>query len=135
MTGDARSTPSEHQANRPLSGVIKRNEQELRQYVIGEEGFISTLCRFEDELIQLEPFQRGFLRNTSRFRWVTKSRQVGFSFVTVLEALARCHLRESYTAIFVSFALDESKDRILLARQVYEDLPNEYKKKLIVDSK
>jgi phage FluMu gp28-like protein len=135
MTGDARSTPSGHQANRPLSGVIKRNEQELRQYVIGEEGFISTLCRFEDELIQLEPFQRGFLRNTSRFRWVTKSRQVGFSFITVLEALARCHLRESYTAIFVSFALDESKDRILLARQVYEDLPNEYKKKLIVDSK
>lgn len=59
----------------------------------------------------LEPYQIAFLQNRSRFRWVIKSRQVGFSFLFALEALARCHLREKHTAVFVSYNLDDAKGK------------------------
>lgn len=84
-------------------GVIKRSEDELANWLGTEAWFIGALCRYDDEPIELEPYQLAFLSNRSRFRWITKSRQVGYSFVAALEALARCHLRDGYTSVFVSF--------------------------------
>ena len=115
--------------------IVKRTEDDLAGWLGTEAGFISALCRFEDEPITLEPFQIAFLDNTSRFRWITKSRQVGYSFIVALEALARCHLRDGYTAVFVSFSQDEAKERILTARQVFEEIPTAFQKRLSVDSK
>jgi phage FluMu gp28-like protein len=77
-----------------------------------EWGFLCGLASFDDEPLQLEPYQIEFLQNRSRFRWVTKSRQVGFSFVFALEALARCHLRDKHTGVFVSYNLDDAKEKI-----------------------
>ncbi len=116
-------------------GVIKRTEDELAEWLGTEAGFISALCRFDDEPIELEPYQLAFLNNRSRFRWVTKSRQVGYSFVAALEALARCHLRDGYTSVFVSFNQDDAKEKVLVARQVFDEMPAAYQKRLIVDSK
>jgi phage FluMu gp28-like protein len=115
--------------------IVKRTEDDLANWLGTEAGFISALCTFDDEPVVLEPFQIAFLDNPLRFRWITKSRQVGYSFVTALEALARCHLRDGYTAVFVSFSQDEAKERILTARQVYEDIPTACQKRLSVDSK
>ncbi len=115
--------------------VVKRDERDLLTWVGSEEGFISALCKYEDKPINLESYQRAFLESPARFRWVTKSRQVGFSFLLSLEALARCHLRDGYTAVFVSYNMDEAKERVLLARQVYEDLPLAFQKRLVADSK
>lgn len=115
--------------------ITKRSEQELRDWVKTEVGFITTVAQYDNKPIELEPYQVEFLRDQSRFRWVTKSRQVGFSFVMALEALARCQLRSGHTSVFVSFNLDEAKDRVLLARQVFEELPTGLRKKLVVDSK
>ena len=116
-------------------GVVKQTEDDLADWLGTEVGFISTLFAFDDEPVTLEPFQVSFLENPSRFRWITKSRQVGYSFITALEALARCHLRDGYTAVFVSFSQDEAKERILTARQVFEEMPAAYQKRLSVDSK
>jgi phage FluMu gp28-like protein len=116
-------------------GVVRRSEGDLASWLATEAGFISGLCTFDGEPIVLDPPQLAFLQNRTRFRWVTKSRQVGFSFIMALEALARCHLRENHTSVFVSYSLDEAKERVLLARQVFEDLPLAYQKKLVVDSK
>ncbi len=115
--------------------VVKRTEDDLSGWLATEAGFISAFFSHDGEPVELEPFQLAFLQNRSRFRWVNKSRQVGFSFIMALEALARCHLRENYTAVFVSFNLDEAKDRVLLARQVFEEMPLAYQKRLVVDSK
>jgi phage FluMu gp28-like protein len=115
--------------------IARQSETDLCGWMATEAGFISGLCSHDGEPIVLEPFQLAFLENTSRFRWVNKSRQVGFSFLMSLEALARCHLRENYTAVFVSFNLEEAKDRVLLARQVFEEMPLAYQKRLVVDSK
>jgi phage FluMu gp28-like protein len=52
-----------------------------------------------------------------------------------LEALARCHLRDGHTSVFVSFNQNDAQEKVLAARQVYEDLPEAFKKKLVADSK
>jgi phage FluMu gp28-like protein len=116
-------------------GVVKRSEQEFADWLAEEWGFLCGLATFDDEPVELESYQVAFLRNRSRFRWITKSRQVGFSFVFALEALARCHLREKHTAVFVSYNLEDAKEKILTARQVHEELPLAYQKRLVVDSK
>ena len=116
-------------------GIVKKSEDDLAGWLATEAGFLSGLCSLDGEPLVLEPYQVAFLENRSRFRWVTKSRQVGFSFLMALEALARCHLRDSHTTVFVSYALDDAKEKVLLARQVYEELPLAYQKKLIIDSK
>ena len=115
--------------------IAKRTEEELADWLGTEAGFISALCRYDDEPIELEPYQVAFLNNRSRFRWISKSRQVGFSFVAALEALARCHLREGHTSVFVSFNQDDAKEKVLIARQVFGELPLAYQKRLSVDSK
>ena len=115
--------------------VAKRTEDDLADWLCTEAGFIGGLCRFDDEPVKLEPFQLAFLENRSRFRWITKSRQVGYSFIAALEGLARCHLRDGHTSVFVSFSQDEAKEKVLVARQVFEELPLAYQKKLVVDSK
>ena len=116
-------------------GIVKRTEEEFADWIGTEWGFAEGLLSYDDEPIALEQYQLNFLQNRSRFRWVTKSRQVGFSFLFALEALARCHLREKHTAVFVSYNLDDAKEKILVARQVHEELPLAYQKRLIVDSK
>jgi hypothetical protein len=60
---------------------------------------------------------------------------VGFSFLIALESLARCHLRREHTALVVSYNLEDAKEKILTARQIYEELPLAYQKRLTVDSK
>jgi phage FluMu gp28-like protein len=115
--------------------VSKQSEQDLRAYLSTEAGFISGLCRQNGERIRLERYQVRHLNNRAKFRWITKSRQIGFSWVLALEALARCHLRDGYTSIFVSYSQDEAKERILGARQAFEELPLAYQKRLVVDSR
>ena len=115
--------------------IVKRTEDDLADWLGTEAGFIGGLCRHDDEPIILEPYQVAFLENRSRFRWISKGRQTGYSFVAALEALARCHLRDGHTSVFVSFSQDEAKEKILVARQVFEELPLAYQKKLVVDSK
>jgi hypothetical protein len=91
-------------------GIVKRTEDELAGWLATEAGFIAGLCQYDGEPIDLESYQVAFLANRARFRWVTKSRQVGFSFLMALEALARCHLRDNHTSVFVSYALDDAKE-------------------------
>ncbi len=115
--------------------VAKRDEREFAEALGAEWSFLSALCKVDGEPLKLEPYQLDFLRNRSRFRWVVKSRQVGYSFLLGLEALARCHLRPNYTSVIVSYNLEDSKEKILVARQIYEDMPLAFQKKLVSDSK
>jgi phage FluMu gp28-like protein len=115
--------------------VGKRDPTDLAGWLSTEAGFIENLCHYDGEPVTLEPYQRRFLDNRSRFRWVTKSRQVGFSFLFALEALARAHLRDGYTAVFVSYNMADALEKTLIARQVFEEMPLAFQKKLITDAK
>ncbi len=116
-------------------GIVKRSEGDLSAWLATEVGFISTLCAYDEQPITLEPFQAELVNSRNRFRWITKARQLGYSFAMSLEALAQCHLRENHTAIFVSYNASEARARIELARQVYESIPLEFQKRLVVDTK
>jgi phage FluMu gp28-like protein len=115
--------------------IVKQTEEDLEAFVGTEWGFISALCRADGAPITPEPYQLAFWRNRARLRWVVKGRQVGFSFAIALEALARCHLRDGYTAVIISYNLADATEKILVARQVYEELPRAFQKKLVTDAK
>jgi len=115
--------------------VVKRSEQEFADWVSTETGFLTTFGNFGDEPIKFEPYQLAFLNSDAAYRCVEKSRQVGFSWMFSGEALARAHLRDQYTAVFVSYNLADAKEKIAYCQQMHEELPLEYQKKRIVDSK
>lgn len=115
--------------------VVKRSEEEFADWVASETGFLTTFGRFGDEAIKLEGYQLAFLNSDAAYRCVEKARQVGFSWLFACEALARSHLREQYTGVFVSYNLADAKEKIAYCQQVHEELPLEYQKKRVVDSK
>ena len=115
--------------------VVKRSEQEFREWAASEVGFLTAIARFDDEEIRLEPYQIQFLSTKSHYRSVEKSRQVGYSWLFAGEAIARSHLRDTHNSIFVSYNLADAKEKIAYAAQMHEELPLEFQKKKVIDSK
>ncbi len=114
--------------------VVKRTEQEFSDFLATERGFMSIFGRFNEERLKFESYQSLFLDIRARFRCVEKGRQTGFSFVFAAEQVARCHLKDSQTGVFVSYNLDDAKEKINFAKQMHEELPLEYQKKIVTDS-
>ena len=90
---------------------------------------------YNEEPLVFEAYQVAFLSSKVRYRWVEKARQVGFSFLFACEAIARCHLRDAHTAVMVSYNLEDAKEKVNYARQLAEELPLAYRKRLVTDSK
>lgn len=68
-----------------------------------------------------EHFQLHMLRDDSPFRIECKSRQIAFSWTSAAEAVANA-LLDQQDSIFVSINLEEAKEKIRYARQIYEVL-------------
>jgi phage FluMu gp28-like protein len=100
-----------------------------------ELGFLAALARFDGAPLELDNFQVRFLACRRRFRSLLKARQIGYSFVMAAEMLARAHLNARYTAICVSFNLDDAKDKITLIKLLHDELPLGYQKRICIDSK
>lgn len=114
---------------------VRRDAGELDPWASSEWGFAETFMRYRGERLRLEPYQERFLQDRSRYRFVVKARQVGYSFLFAVEALARCHLHRNFTAIFVSYNLADAVEKIAVARELYEELAGPWKKRLVTDSK
>lgn len=125
----------ETQSNSGPLIVVKRTEEEFSEWIATESGFLQGIARFDDEPLRLEPYQQAFLATRAPYRCVEKGRQVGYSFLFACEAIARSHLRETHNSIFVSYNLADSKEKIAYAAQLHEELPLEFQKKKVVDSK
>jgi phage FluMu gp28-like protein len=115
--------------------VGKRTEEDLLDWLGTELGFLSGIGMYNEEPLVFEAYQVAFLSSKVRYRWVEKARQVGFSFLFACEAIARCHLREAHTAVMVSYNLEDAKEKVNYARQLAEELPLAYRKRLVTDSK
>ena len=118
-----------------MLSIIKRDERETLDRLASELGFLVGIGRYDSQPLQFDGYQVAFLCNRTKYRWIVKARQVGFSFLFACEALARCHLRDSHTSVFVSYNLDDAKEKINYARQLHEELPLCYQKRIITDSK
>lgn len=116
-------------------GIVKRTEQEFHDWVATERGFMESFGRYSEEPLRFEVYQQAFLTTDARYRCIEKGRQTGYSWVFAVEALARAHLRDAYTGVFVSYNLADSKEKITYAAQMHEELPLEYQKKKVIDSK
>jgi phage FluMu gp28-like protein len=68
-----------------------------------------------------EFFQLAHLSDDSTFRIEDKSRQIAWSFTVAAEAIAEAIL-EKQGSVFVSINLDEAKEKIRYARQVFNNI-------------
>jgi len=59
----------------------------------------------------------------------------GFSYVYACRSLARSHLSQHHTSIFISINQEEANEKIAYSRALYESLPNSIRKKCVVDNK
>jgi phage FluMu gp28-like protein len=124
-------------APRPAAPAViaRRSPDDLVGLLGSEAGFLEGLVSVDEQRLVLEDYQHGFLGSRARYRWVTKARQVGFSTIIALEALARSHLRKNYAAHIVSFSQIEAKVKLDIARRAYESLPLGAQRRLVTDSK
>lgn len=125
--------PAKH-GTAPL-GIVKRDEYEFKQWLATERGFLTAFGSFNDEKLRFEPYQVRFLLDKSHYRCVEKSRQVGYSFLFACETTVRAHLRDVYNGIFVSYNLADAKEKIAYCQQLHDELPLDYQKRRVVDSK
>lgn len=80
-----------------------------------------------------EQFQLDHLNDDSMFRHSRKSRQIAWSFLTAMEAVAEGILTKT-SSIFVSINLQESVEKINYVRQIREALNPRYKPRLVRDA-
>lgn len=93
------------------------------------------LANINGDPIDLEVYQKAFMLNRERKRCVEKARQTGFSWIFAGESMARCHLRDTQTSIFISYNLGDAIEKVRYARELADSLPNGFRKKLVEDAK
>ena len=75
----------------------------------------------------LEPYQIRYLNDSSFFRIINKSRQIGFSTILSGEVTHAAAVRNAYKANIVSINQKEAADKIEIARNLYHSIPDSFK--------
>lgn len=75
------------------------------------------------EPLRLEQYQRDFMTAPGKYRAVNKSRQVGYSFIFGVESLTRAILDPGHTSMFVSYNLDDSKEKVSIIHKLVDSSP------------
>ncbi len=96
-------------------------------------NYIYAFMKYQNEDLYLDFWQDAFIRSKSKFTVLLKSRQTGFSFVVALKGLVKAldPARTNYTKQFVSYNLEDAKEKIRYALQFYDSIPSKYKKPLV----
>jgi len=122
-------------------GDSKSEFKDYKDWLATTSGFLEGLTN-TDEGSGLKPtilydYQKKFLNDSSRLRFVKKSRQTGFSYIFAGEGMTKSMLKHRHTGIFTSFNEDEAKEKIRYALSLYESMPMKWRKarKLVVNNK
>jgi len=132
--------------NKPPTGIVAKDPSEeldkYKEWISSIPGFIEGLTSTvgaQGTLSQtkLNDIQYFLTKNIFQFLCLNKTRQFGYSFVIAAKSLAKAMLTRKTTSIFVSYNEDESKEKIMYARELYESMPIKYKlaRKLKYDNK
>jgi len=117
--------------------IVKKtpDEGDLSAWITTAPGFIQGLTSGDNGPTKITPYQLAHLNDTHKFRIREKARGVGFSFICAAEALAKAHLKDDYTAVFISMNLEEAIEKIRYANALYESLPLRWQKKKVIDNR
>lgn len=118
--------------------IVKREptQEELHNWLGTVSGFVGALtCDMEGNPSKFYDYQQEHMENNAVFRSIDKARQVGFSYTFAAESLSKCHLKAIQTSIFISYNQEEANEKIRFAKALYDSMPTEYQKKLVVDNK
>ena len=93
------------------------------------EGLTSTITSEGPKPTILYDLQRLLidLPPKHQFVWLDKSRQIGFSFLIACRGLAKSMICRKSTSIAVSFNEEESKEKIIYARELWDSMPTKFK--------
>jgi phage FluMu gp28-like protein len=109
----------------------KIETQTLIDCLATESGYIELLSA---DKIVFEDYQRDFMDCNERFQIWLKNRQSGVSFSAAARSLARTQNLDDYTCILCSYKQDDSKEKIRYAKQIFDSLPDNYKKRKLIDN-
>jgi len=114
----------------------KDAEDIIQDWLATEAGFLEGFTTdVYSNPSKLYSYQIKYLNDRSFFIHIDKSRQTGYSYIYAGRSLARAHLTEFHTSIFISINQEEANEKIIYARGLYESLPLSVKKKIVVDNK
>ena len=111
----------------------KEEEMRLRKLLVPQVAEM-VIELYGDSLV-LQDFQKNWMSGKDRLNITAKSRRIGYSFCKAIEKLIRAHVNSNYTCQFISYCQEDAKEKIKVAREVYEFIPKEYRKELKSDSK
>lgn len=96
-------------------------------------NYIYAFVQFDMKDIQLDFWQDMFIKSKKQYTCILKSRRTGFSFATALKGIAKGMdpERSKYVKQYVSYNESDAVEKIRYAREFYDSIPKENKKKLI----
>ncbi|GHU22202.1 hypothetical protein FACS1894172_15210 [Spirochaetia bacterium] len=100
-------------------------------------NYVDGCVSLNGEPVDLDRWQELYIQDTSKFSLTLKSRQTGYSFVAALKGLVKAMdpNRFDYTRQFVSYNIEDAKEKIRYARQFYHSIPEWHKKRLKSETK
>ncbi len=90
------------------------------------------------ESFEFDWWQDRYIRHDHQFLITNKSRRIGWSFITALKGVLNAidPASTNYTKQFVSYTMEDAKEKISVAREFYMSIPDAWRsKKLVSDSK
>jgi phage FluMu gp28-like protein len=118
-----------------VAKIIKPSLAEL-EWLSTNPGYIQgTMATTEGPLI-LDDWQEDVCAYDSKFLIGLKTRQGGWSYGAIAaRALAKSQLVKNNTSVIVSINLDDAKEKIRYARELYDTIPRSHRSRLVTDNK
>lgn len=100
-------------------------------------NYADAFVRFDQKSLDLDFWQEGYIKDTSKYSITLKSRRTGFSFGAALKGLIKSQDqgRHNYTRQFVSYNEDDAKEKIRYVSEFYHSIPKKYRKPLVSETK
>ena len=99
-------------------------------------NYADAFIKVDQKPLDLDFWQEDYLKDTSPYSLTTKSRRIGYSFISAMKGLIKGMdpARIKYVRQFVSYNEEDAKEKITYAKEFYHSIPAKYKKKLIKEN-
>jgi len=111
------------------------SQKKLSELLADPAIFAGTLIKAGGGAVSLDPWQKDFLRNQSKFVCVLKSRRVGGSWIMAVKMFIRSQTVPGYRGFFVSLNREEARGKIEYVDEMHDSLPRSMRLKRVARSK